>query len=393
MYKKIATVFISLLFGLSIHANAKVRGEASVTTVTSEVLNESRELLIHLPNNYSRYKDTTYPVLYLLDGQRNFAHTVGTLDLLNQSGMALEMIVIGITNTERTRDFTPTYDESYNEWGISGGADNFLDFLEKELQPFVAKNYRTNGYSILSGHSLSALFTVYALQERPELFQAYFAFSPSLWWHKEVIFPNAEKFFSLEKDLNKYLYVNMGGEDGQMLSGFERYTELLESSSREGFTFDAELDTSEGHNTTALAGMSLALQKQVNSLRPSGDLIQQGLPAVAQYYKELSTKYGFTATPEYKAVNYAGYAALNKKDFDTAITTFKKNVAMFPNKADAYDSLADGYEASGDLAMALVNRQKALALSYDENVENNAYKTRLINLQSKIASAEGNTSD
>lgn len=75
-------------------------------------------------------------------------------DLLNQSGMAQKMIVIGITNTERTRDFTPTYDESYNQWGISGGADNFLDFLEKELKPYVKANYSTNNYAIISGHSL-----------------------------------------------------------------------------------------------------------------------------------------------------------------------------------------------------------------------------------------------
>ncbi len=135
MYQKLACVFIGLILSLSFDANAKVRGDAKDITVTSEILNESRELLIHLPNNYSRCKDTTYPVLYLLDGQRNFAHTVGTLDLLNQSGMAQEMIVVGITNTERSRDFTPTYDESYNQWGISGGADNFLDFLEKELKP------------------------------------------------------------------------------------------------------------------------------------------------------------------------------------------------------------------------------------------------------------------
>ncbi|QPG06149.1 alpha/beta hydrolase [Salinimonas marina] len=384
MYQKLACIFIGTLLSLSFHATAKVRGEAMVTTVTSEILSESRELLIHLPNNYSRYEDTTYPVLYLLDGQRNFAHTVGTLDLLNQSGMAQEMIIVGITNTERTRDFTPTYDESYNEWGISGGADNFLDFLEKELKPHVKSNYRTNNYAILSGHSLSALFTVYALHERPDMFQAYFAFSPSLWWHEEVIFPEAEKFYSAEQDLNKYLYVNMGSEGGHMLSAFQRYSELLNNSTRKGFTFDTELDTSESHNTTALAGMSLALQKQLNSLRPTGALIQEGLHAVQRYYKDLSEKYGFQAKPEYKAVNHAGYAELNKKDFESAIAIFKKNVTRFPNKSDAYDSLADGYEAKGDLAMALKMRKKALAMSYEENVENGAYKTRLNNLEKKI---------
>ena len=104
--------------------------------------------------------------------------------------MAQEMIVIGITNTERTRDFTLTYDESYNEWGVSGGADNFLDFLEQELKPYISSNYRTNNYAIIAGHSLSALFTVYALHERPDMFHA---FSPSLWWHDEVIFPKAEQ--------------------------------------------------------------------------------------------------------------------------------------------------------------------------------------------------------
>ena len=390
MYQKLACVFIGAIFTLSLsfHVNAKVRGEAVITTITSEVLNESRELLIHLPNNYSRYKDTTYPVLYLLDGQRNFAHTVGTLDLLNQSGMAQEMIVIGITNTERTRNFTPTYDESYNQWGISGGADNFLDFLEKELKPYIKANYRTNNYAIISGHSLSALFTVYALQERPELFQAYFAFSPSLWWHEEVIFPEAKAFFASDSDLNKYLYINMGSEGGNMLSAYERYAELLNSSERKGLTFDTELDTSESHNTTALAGMSLALQKQLNSLRPTGAIIQEGIPAVEQYYKDLSAKYAFEAKPEYKAVNHAGYAALNKQDFDSAIAIFKKNIARFPNKSDAYDSLADGYEANGDLAMALEMREKALAMSYEENVENGAFKTRLANLRKKIAEGE-----
>tara|TARA_Y100000296_G_scaffold61385_1_gene71197 strand:+ start:439 stop:714 length:276 start_codon:yes stop_codon:yes gene_type:complete len=91
MHQNLVGVFIGALLALSLsfHVTAKVRGETVVTTIKSEVLNESRELLIHLPNNYSRYKNTTYPVLYLLDGQRNFSHTVGTLDLLNQSGMAI----------------------------------------------------------------------------------------------------------------------------------------------------------------------------------------------------------------------------------------------------------------------------------------------------------------
>lgn len=387
MYRKILLIVGCLLPVLGFQAIADIRGGSTVIHLSSETLGESRELMIHLPNNYSEYKDTSYPVLYLLDGQRNLAHTVGTLDLLNQSGMAQEMIIVGIVNTERSRDFTPTFDENYRPWGDSGGADNFLNFLGHELKPYINKHYRTNGYSILSGHSLGGLLAIYALHTRPEMFQAYFSFSPSLWWQKEVIFPDAENFFQSKDELNKYLYVNMGNEGGQMLSAYERYLALLNNSGRGGFKFDTDLETSEGHNTTALAGMSLALQKQFASLFPSESVVLAGVPAIEGYYKGVAERYGYDAKPGYKALNHAGYNALDKEDFDLAIQIFKKNIVNHPHKSDAYDSLADGYEAMGDMQAALLMRQKALALSYEENVENNALKTRLYNLQQKLKNA------
>ena len=180
MFKPPFVIFAIVLSLFSPHAFSKVRGDSRAVSINSEVLNEKRELLIYLPNNYSQHAEKAYPVLYLLDGQRNFSHTVGTLDLLNQSKMAQEMIVVGIVNTHRTRDFTPTYDENYNEWGTSGGADNFLEFIEKELKPYISEKFRTNGFNVLSGHSLGGLLSIYTLQAKPHLFQGYFAFSPNL---------------------------------------------------------------------------------------------------------------------------------------------------------------------------------------------------------------------
>ena len=384
MYKKLPIIVACILLAFSTHTYSKVRGESKIATINSEVLNEERELLIHLPNNYSQYTEVEYPVLYLLDGQRNFAHAVGTLDLLNQSNMAQEMIIVGILNTHRARDFTPTYDENYNEWGISGGADKFLEFIEQELKPYVRKNYRTNEFSVLSGHSLGGLLSVYTLHTKPHLFQAYFAFSPSLWWQDEILFSDAEKFFSNAQPLNKFLYVNMGNEGGEMLSGFERYSALLSSHNRKGFTFSTELDTSESHNTTALAGQSLAYQKLFSTLRPSQDVMKEGISAIKSYYAALSEKYSYKAKPSYGAINHAGYIALKQDDFDTAIAIFIKNVENFPYKSDAYDSLANGYEANNELEKALEMRSLALEMSIKENVENNAFKTRKANLLKKI---------
>tara|TARA_R110000751_G_scaffold307898_2_gene434415 strand:- start:206481 stop:207746 length:1266 start_codon:yes stop_codon:yes gene_type:complete len=388
MIKLIVSIFIVALLANITHA--KVRGESRTERLASKILAEERELLIYLPNNYQQNTTLNYPVLFLLDGQRNFAHAAGTLDLLNQSNMAQEMIIVAILNTHRTRDFTPTYDQSYNQWGISGGADNFLDFIEQELIPYVNKQYRTNHFKILSGHSLGGLLSIYALQSRPKLFQAYFAFSPSLWWHDQIIFKDAKNFLTRTATLHKYLYINMGNEGGHMLSTFERYKQLLKEHAPKNLAFNAELNTAENHNTTALVGHSLAYRYLNTTLQAPKDVVANGIPAIEQFFKTQSEKYAYQSIPSYRAINRAGYNALNKKDFATAIKIFEANVKTYPHKADAYDSLADGLEANGDLNNALKARGLAITKSSSENVESNAFKTRYVNLLNSITEKNAN---
>jgi predicted alpha/beta superfamily hydrolase len=380
MFKYLKTIFIITVLANINTVNANVRGESKVDSLSSKILAEQRELIVYLPNNYQQNTVLNYPVLYLLDGQRNFSHVVGTLDLLNQSNKAQEMIIIAIKNTHRTRDLTPTYDESYNEWGISGGADKFLDFIEQELIPYVNKNYRTNNFKILSGHSLGGLLAVYSLQTRPQLFQAHFAFSPSLWWHNQVIFKDTENFLANTTELNSHLYLNLGHEGGEMLSAFERYTKQLKTHGIDGFSYKSDIDEKETHGSTALTGHPQAFRYLHASIQCPKTIISQGLPAIEQFFKLQSEKYGYQIKPTFSAINHAGYIALDKKDIVNAIKIFKQNVKNYSYRADAYDSLADGFEANGQLNKALEMRSITIKKSIVENVENNAYKTRQANL-------------
>jgi predicted alpha/beta superfamily hydrolase len=384
MFKHVLTIFIIILLANFSAAYAGIRGESKVDRLPSKILAEQRDLLVHLPNNYQQNTELNYPVLYLLDGQRNLNHAAGTLDLLNQDGKAQEMIIVAIKNTHRTRDLTPTYDESYNEWGISGGADNFLDFIEQELIPYVNKSYRTNSFKILSGHSLGGLLAVYALQSRSHLFQAHFAFSPSLWWHDQVILRDSEYFLANTTQLNSYLYINLGNESGDMLNAFQQYTQLLKTHTPKGFSYNSDIDEQENHSTSALIGQSLAYRYLYATLQCPKEIIAQGLPAIEQFFKMQSEKYGYQIKPSYRAINHAGYIALNKKDIAKAIKIFEGNVKNYSYKADAYDSLADALEANGQLKKALKMRYVTIKKSMKENVENNSFKTRRINLLALI---------
>ncbi|GHG04326.1 alpha/beta hydrolase [Thalassotalea marina] len=385
MYKPLITVLMWGLLIATTQVNAQARGESKTDSLYSNILSEQRELLIQLPNSYKLNKSQSYPVLYLLDGTRNFNHAVGTLDLLNQSYMAQEMIIVAIKNTDRTRDFTPTYNESYNRWGISGGAEKFLDFMEKELIPYVNKTHRTNGLKILSGHSFGGLLSVYAFQSRPGLFQAHFAFSPSLWWHDEVLFDTAKNVLTNTKDLNNYLYINMGTEGGMMLSAFEKYQQLLAEHAPKGLRYKTELVEDENHNTTAMVGHNPAYRDLFAMFQCPEDIQKQGLEAIQTFYKALSKDLGYEVKPPYSVIKDAGHYALNDKNVDKAINLFQHNIDTFPHIADAYFRIAFALEQNAQLEKALIMVDKAIALSKVENVEQNAFEYYRTYLKQEIA--------
>ena len=64
-----------------------------------------------------------------------------------------------------------------------------------------------------------------------------------------------------------------------------------------------------------------------------------------------------------RELNSLGYRFLRREKYEDAVEIFKMNVALFPDSANVYDSLADGFLASGDSLQAYENFKKALTLN------------------------------
>lgn len=79
-----------------------------VKKIWSTKLGEERRLLIALPNHYEQ-SDRSYPVLYLLDANEQFLNAAASVQTLSSAWVERmpETIIVGIVNTERTRDFRP----------------------------------------------------------------------------------------------------------------------------------------------------------------------------------------------------------------------------------------------------------------------------------------------
>ncbi len=151
-----------------------------VEKIVSAKLGESREYWVSLPDRYAESQEK-YPVLYMLDGKLNFnSGTIGGLRRAAGLGEMPEFIVVGVVNTDRSKDIFPDV-VSYADGSRDGGrADAFLDFIGSELVPRVEKDYRTSGFRALYGTSNTGFTAVYALFRDTRLAQVYIAASATL---------------------------------------------------------------------------------------------------------------------------------------------------------------------------------------------------------------------
>ena len=104
--------------------------------IESKVLAETRTYFIHTPFKYKSGKDA-YPVLILQDPESEFTLAAAAVDMLSENGRIPPMIVVGIKNTNRTLDMTPSR-PAKAFGGSAGGADKFLAFIADEL---LANNF------------------------------------------------------------------------------------------------------------------------------------------------------------------------------------------------------------------------------------------------------------
>ena len=221
------------------------------------VANEKYLIQVGLPNGY--YNSTnSYPVLYILDGDKSFGMTKEITDWLTWDNEIKNVIVVGISYgkgtgawwQKRARDYTPYKDTVYYYYPNSGDADKFLNFIRKELFPAIDQNYRTKKDSnAIVGLSFGALLSSYALFTQPDMFKSYIIISPSLFWNDNSILKTEAIYYNKHKDLNKIVYVAYGSADNNdwVIDPTKEFIHAVEAHKYEGLKFATQIFNGETH--------------------------------------------------------------------------------------------------------------------------------------------------
>lgn len=162
----------------------------------------SHEYLIQVSVPTGEVPTQGFPVLYLLDGNAafesaaNIAKSVGGgANRLGLSPVAIVAIGYPEQSTfdvqKRALDYTPKASAEFQKQAKYqyGGADQFIQFIEKELKPIINSRFKVNlQQQSLFGHSFGGLFVLHTFFTQPQNFQRYIAASPSLWFDNDALF-------------------------------------------------------------------------------------------------------------------------------------------------------------------------------------------------------------
>ncbi len=154
-----------------------------------------------------------------------------------------ELIIVGIgyggldksAGEKRRRDYRPT---------PTGGAQNFLKFLEDELIPFIDNNYRTVPEErAINGYSIGGLFGLYTLFTKPEIFNRYIIGSPSLTWDNYSIYNYEENSSEKigEKKIRVFISVGSEESDEKYFNPIDKLVTQIQERNYSGLKLEAKV--------------------------------------------------------------------------------------------------------------------------------------------------------
>jgi predicted alpha/beta superfamily hydrolase len=206
-----------------------------------------------------------FPLMTFLQNNNVYSKRMRPVIMVNVShGSSPDVMAL------RARDFTPT---KTSREATSGAAAAFLDFLEHEVIPFVDRTYHTIPSDRgLLGHSYGGLFAIYALEQRPALFQRIVAASPALSWDNRLLFSAARQKLR-ELPLPVRLDISVGGKDD---FGFDQdtiaFAKLLDELKPAGLDYRFTLYPDENHDSVRLVSFPEGLYWVYRSPQPKNQI-------------------------------------------------------------------------------------------------------------------------
>ena len=357
-----------------------------VDSLYSDILQEQREVWIHIPEDFDSTKQ--YPVIYILDASQHFYVITGMLKQLLPWQIP-HSIIVGIVNTDRTRDFTHTnvaFQRGHHS-ETSGGASNFIKFINEELKAYINNQYPTENNNTILGHSIGGLFVLYSFLHHEDSFDNYVAIDPSLWWDQEHLVKETQGLLTKGNRKEKSLYVAVANSIGNAMDTVKvrkdkseqteairanlKFHDLLVKNSIE-LDFKWEYFNDEDHGSIVIPALYNGL-RSVFSWFPFPEMWRFNTPKkystkeltepFQAHYKKLSIRMKREVKPDWELLHQIGFYMLDGHNLpEKALAYLELNAEFYPNQSKSFVALGNYFLSQKNKSEAMKHFTKAVEM-------------------------------
>ena len=333
--------------------------------IKSKYFKDAIEYNITLPKSYNedKGKNKKYFVIFDLH-PRSQPYLSGLHDWLSHNGEWpwLESIVITPAN------YNPEFAKLFENIVKEPTDKTMLNFFEFDLLTAIDDKYRTNGFRIYSGFMGNGALGLYALLNRPKIFNAYIISSPSLANDFASITSEAEKKLAQLDNQMRFLYLATGNHQYEQgnLPSFDLFEKALKTSSPKSLDWQVHRNNQNNYMSqpiiSVVNGIEALFDDIHTNLKADSNISKNGAQAIIDYYAMISKKkYGFDVSAEGSLKTLAkSLMASNPKK---ALTIYQKTTELYPESAYALSSLAKAYADLGYINKAIKYQTEAVEKS------------------------------
>ncbi|MBQ4834833.1 alpha/beta hydrolase-fold protein [Pseudoalteromonas luteoviolacea] len=369
-------------------------------SIASQYIEQTPSFDLYLPSDYHiTTSQRTYPLIVTLDGWLLSETTHGVVNHLGNTASMPKAIVVSIHSHDRFA-WGPELYISQSGWQgdkteriagfAKGHSQSMINYLQKELLPFLKSQYRVNDFRIFVGASPTAAFGLHTLAAAPDLFNAHFLFAAT-----DVIgqgyTPDTSMIDAIVKSLAKnphrkgYLYVASAKREAE--ENPVRYTlskKLQEALAPYSKTFKVRVEHIDnfGHYPMIIPGLLSAIdlvfpRKDWDIGKKFIELEQQGdntLKRILEYYELLSRQVGFTVYPNLNLTSNAACIRSSAQRlrgqgrYKDADELFNYWIAQSPNSASAVAGLGVSKARQENTEEAVSLYRDALKITKPDNL-------------------------
>lgn len=327
----------------------------------SDTLNENRTIRIHLPKSYNEDNVTKYPLLLSFDGEYLFYSLMGSSEVLTIREMIPETIVVGIDQNKKEKDGYPQRwldcDYDYQTGKLKGKGIRFLSFIKDELIPFLNKNYKIGSFYSIAGHSLTANYINYFLDD--SRFKGFIAVSPYIPDASEKYIQNT--LDSLQWNIYYFLCTGTGDLTMHQMQIRKQDSTLFNQINNAFFNYSFKNYENENHMSLVTRSSADALTQIFSGYVPiytldiDSELVKN--PDLIAYltdrYNKIKATYGIDVPMREDDLTSIGWLIEEQQNWDDLKKIADWTIKEYPNSIYGYYMLGTAQEKMNDLKAAL----------------------------------------